>query len=124
MTCYLLTALLYLHTENLVSHAFLLLEELSQYLVALQGCLLAKVLAQHVAHQLHLGVHHASVGPDDVCSEHEHRHKEAVALALLLLLAADAHGYRLTANATGGNIEQRANNKTYKSAQRAKGAPP
>ena len=67
-------------------HLLLLVEELAQDFLALTDALLAEVLAQHLAHTLHLGVHDAAIGTNDVGRKHEQREDETVALALVSLL--------------------------------------
>ena len=69
-------------------YPLLLVEQLAEDFVALLACHVAEVLAQHVAHQLHLGVHHPAVGPDDVRSQHKHGEQETVTLPLIRLLTA------------------------------------
>ena len=69
-------------------HTVLLLEEPSQYLVALCLGIAAEVLAQELSYIFHLRVHHLAVGLDDVGGQHHHGEQETVALSGIVVAAA------------------------------------
>ena len=73
--------------ELLPAFALLFVEELVQDLITLCHSVVAKVLAQHLAHHLHLGVHGLTVGLDDIRGEHEQGEEKTVPLSLLHPLA-------------------------------------
>ena len=64
----------------------LLFEESGQDVVTLTDGLVAEVLAQHLAHGFHFGVHGLAISLDDIGREDEEREEEAVAVALCLPL--------------------------------------
>ena len=67
--------------------ALLLVEELAQDLLALQGAFLTEIGTQELAHEFHFRVHDLAVGANDVGRQYEQRENEGVALPLILPLA-------------------------------------
>ena len=66
--------------------SFLLVEQLSQNFLALDGPFVAEVCAQELSYKFHLGVHNLSVCPYDIRCQHQQREDERVALPLVLPL--------------------------------------
>ena len=60
-------------------------EQLFHDILTLRHCLRSEVLAQEVAQQLHLRVHHLAIGTNDIGCQHQQREQERVALSLIRL---------------------------------------